>query len=378
MTATPVNRWKNLLRNGNFLLLLGTVIAFIWANSPAAGAYNQMLALELGAGPLRMSLGHWVNDLLMAFFFLLVGLELKDELTRGELRRPAKAMLAVFGALGGMIVPALIYVAFNAGGPGQNGWGIPMATDIAFALACITVLGRRVPAGVKVFLMALAIVDDLGAIIVIAVFYNTGIGATYLLLAGVVIVALLLLNRRGVQNLAPYLLLGVALWYVVLQSGVHATIAGVLLAFTIPVAPAHRLGTIIGPWVGRLVLPVFALFNAGLSMAGVQFGNVTMGAMLGLVVGKPIGVTAMAWLAVKLRLAQLPEKTGWGHLLGAGMIAGVGFTMALFIAGLAFDSEAMFNQARLGVFIGSIVAAAAGVGLMLLAGRRTDDKVISL
>ncbi len=343
-----------------------------------------MLGTAVRVGPLDMSLLHWVNDALMVLFFLLVGLDLKDELVLGELSRPAKALLAVFAALGGMAVPALVYLVFNAGGPGQSGWGIPMATDIAFALACIHVLGARVPAGLRVFLMALAIVDDLGAIVVIAVFYSGGLNAAPLLAAAGIMAVLLLLNRVGMRNLVPYMVLGIALWYCFMQAGIHGTIAGVLLAFTIPLGadprtgPLHRLAGRLQPLVQRLVLPVFALFNAGLPLAGVSFGSVTLGVGAGLILGKPAGILAASWLAVRLGLARLPTGADWSRGLGVGFIAGIGFTMSLFIAQLAFPAEALYDEARLGVLLGSLISASIGVALLLrpprdsgTAGRRS-------
>lgn len=370
-----------LISSPNGLLLLATVIAFAWANSPWAGAYLSMLETHLRLGPvggtLDLSLLHWVNDGLMVVFFLLVGLDLKEELLIGELSQPREAILAIFAALGGMVVPAGLYLLLNAGAPGEHGWGVPMATDIAFSLACLGALGSRVPASLKVFLMALAIVDDLGAIVVIALFYSTGVAWLPLLGAGAIVAALLVLNRLGVKHLAPYLLLGVGLWYLFLISGVHATIAGVLLAFTIPLdrsdhskSPLHRLARGIQPLVSRFILPVFALFNAGLSVAGAAFGSITGGVLLGLVVGKPIGILLFSWLAVAVGVARLPGGVTWSGVLGAGSIAGIGFTMSLFIAGLAFDNAAFFDEARLGVLAGSLVSAVIGSLLLLSVGRK--------
>ena len=394
---------------GGLLLLLGALVAFGWANSPWAPAYERMiseyLSINVGDWSLRLSLGHWVNDALMAIFFLLVGLELKRELVTGELSRPRQAALAVAAALGGMLVPALIYVFFNQGGEAANGWAIPMATDIAFALAAISVLGSRVPLGLKVFLTALAIVDDLGAVLVIGLFYTSGLNLTALGVAAAILAVLLVFNRLGVRHLGVYLIPGIFLWYAVYQSGLHATIAGVLLAFVIPIArqikaptaelrkavkagdseavgahlaavervleskqsPLHRLEHALHPYVNMLVLPIFALFNAGLSLSGVSIGTVTLGVALGLVLGKPLGVVLLSFIAVKTGLAQLPAGVTWRGVLGVGLLAGIGFTMSLFVAGLSFGGE-LYNQARLGIIGGSLISA--GLGIALLSVRR--------
>ena len=402
---------------GGLLLLLAALVAFGWANSPWAAAYTALLdehlSLSLGGWALDLSLGHWVNDGLMAIFFLLVGLELKRELVTGELSRPRQAALSVAAALGGMLVPALIYVLFNRGGAGLDGWAIPMATDIAFALAALSVLGSRVPLGLKVFLTALAIVDDLGAVVVIGLFYTSDLNVGALGAAASILAALLLLNRFGVRRLGVYLIPGLVLWYAVLVSGLHATVAGVLLAFVIPIArrvevptealreaiktgdaeavgshlaavervleqrqsPLHRLEHALQPYVNLLVLPVFALFNAGLPLNGVGVGSVTLGVGVGLVVGKPVGVFLASFVAVRTGLAQLPDGVTWRGVLGVGLLAGIGFTMSLFIAGLAFGGE-LYDQARLGIFVASLVSAASGIAL-LTGGRREADAAAS-
>ena len=394
---------------GGLLLLLGAIVAFVWANSPWAPAYERLLSeylsLSLGDWSLRLSLGHWVNDALMAIFFLLVGLELKRELVTGELSRPRQAALAVAAALGGMVLPALIYVFFNRGGEALDGWAIPMATDIAFALAAMSVLGSRVPIGLKVFLTALAIVDDLGAVLVIGLFYTGDLNLVALSAAAGILAALLLLNRLGVRHLGVYLIPGIFLWYTVYQSGLHATVAGVLLAFVIPIArqvkaptaelreaveagnaeavgahlaaverilearqsPLHRLEHALQPYVNMLILPIFALFNAGLSLSGVGVGTVALGIASGLVVGKPLGVLLLSFIAVKLGVAQLPAGVTWRGVVGVGLLAGIGFTMSLFIAGLSFSGE-LYDQARLGIIGGSLLSA--GLGIALLAANR--------
>ncbi|CAA9309730.1 MAG: Na+/H+ antiporter NhaA type [uncultured Chloroflexia bacterium] len=396
---------------GGLFLLLAALLAFAWANSPWAATYNgilsEYLSLNLGDWSLRLSLAHWVNDGLMAIFFLMVGLELKRELITGELSRPRQAALGVAAALGGMVIPALVYVLINRGGAGLEGWAIPMATDIAFALAAISVLGSRVPLGLKVFLTALAIVDDLGAVLVIGLFYTSGLNLGALGVAFALLASLFVFNRMGIRHLGVYLIPGIFLWYFVLLSGLHATLAGVLIAFIIPIArrvtapvdelreavkagdaeavgshlaavervleakqsPLHRLEHALHPYVNFLVLPIFALFNAGLSLAGVGVGSVTLGIAAGLVVGKPLGVFLLSFIAVKTGLAQLPAGVTWRGVLGVGLLAGIGFTMSLFIAGLSFEAE-LYNQARLGIIVGSLVSA--GLGIALLAtGKRT-------
>jgi NhaA family Na+:H+ antiporter len=390
LEPTALRRFIRFFTSGNTLLLIGAVIAFAWANSPWAASYAALLDVPLRLGPagsaLDMPLITWVNDGLMVLFFLLVGLELKEEIVRGELSQPRKATLAIFGAVGGMLVPAAIYALINSGGSAAHGWGIPMATDIAFVIACLSVLGPRIPLGIRVFVTALAIIDDLGAIIVIALFYSHGLNVSALLaVAGLTILALVL-NRRGVSSLVPYLLVGAGIWYFLLISGVHASIGGVLLAFTIPLGnrvsareaaslkrdgPVDRLGHALGPWVSRLVLPVFALFNAGLALTGVAFGPAVLGVFLGLVIGKPAGIMLFAWLGVLTGLALLPGGVTWRHMLGAGALAGLGFTMSLFIASLAFRDAALFDQARLGILLGSVTAAVLGVLLLLTVPKTT-------
>lgn len=397
---------------GGLLLLLAALAAFAWANSPWVGSYDGLLSehlsLNLGSWSLDLSLAHWVNDGLMAIFFLLVGLELKRELVTGELSRPRQAALGVAAALGGMIVPALIYVFFNRGTAGADGWAIPMATDIAFALAAISVLGSRVPLGLKVFLTALAIVDDLGAVVIIGLFYTSGLNLGALGIAAGILAVLFLFNRLGIRHLGVYLIPGIFLWYVVLLSGLHATIAGVLLAFIIPIArqvtapvnelreaveagnaeavgshlaavervletkqsPLHRLEHALQPYVNYLVLPIFALFNAGLSLSGVGIGTVTLGVGLGLIVGKSLGVFLASFLAVKTGLAQLPNEVSWRGIFGVGLLAGIGFTMSLFVAGLSFSGD-FYNQARLGIIAGSLVSAGLGIALLATEKRKT-------
>ena len=387
---------------GGILLFVTALAAFVLSNSPWAQAYFDLrdvyIKLQVGDWVLKKSLLHFVNDFLMAFFFLLVGLELKRELLQGELKNPRQAGLAVAAALGGMITPALIYTAFNYGGEGAAGWGVPMATDIAFALGVLSLLGKRVPLSLKVFLTALAIVDDLGAVLVIALFYTSQLNVTALLTAALVFGFALLLGALQVRSLTVYMLVGLVLWYYVLLSGVHATIAGVLLAFAIPIgrarplpphvdgvaedpelheaqlevledaareaqSPLHRLEHLLHPYVAYFIMPVFAFFNAGVALEGAQVGPIALGVFFGLLLGKPLGILLFAYLAVRLGIARLPSGVGWSAIAGVGLVAGVGFTMALFIAGLAFDA-ALLDEAKLGVLSASVTAAVLG-GLLL-------------
>ena len=381
------------------MLFAAALLAFLWANTPLAFLYFGLrevpMGFRLGAFFLEKPLLLWVNDLLMALFFLLVGLELKRELLAGELRDPRRAGLAVGAALGGMLVPAALYLFLNPRGPELRGWGVPMATDIAFALGVLALV-PKVPLGLKLFLTALAIVDDLGAVLVIALFYTGGLEVAYLLSAALTLALAFLLNRGGVWRLWPYLLLGLPLWYFVLKSGLHATLAGILLAMAIPLrrarpfrgeteaedpealegelealeeevgeaqSPLHRLEQALHPWVAYGVLPVFAFFNAGVALGGLQVGSVAWGVALGLLLGKPLGILLFSWLALRLGLGTLPEGVGLGAILGVGFLAGIGFTMALFIAGLAF-TEGMLDQAKVGVLAGSLVAGSIGYGLV--------------
>ncbi|XOB98237.1 Na+/H+ antiporter NhaA [Deinococcota bacterium DY0809b] len=391
---------------GGILLFTTALIAFLISNSPWAQAYFDLrdvyLKLQVGDWVLKKSLLHFVNDFLMAFFFLLVGLELKREILQGELKNPRQAGLAVAAALGGMVTPALIYTAFNLGGEGAAGWGVPMATDIAFALGVLSLLGKRVPLSLKVFLTALAIVDDLGAVLVIAVFYTSNLDTGALAVAALVFGVALLLGAMRVRSLPAYLLVGLVLWYFVLLSGVHATIAGVLLAFAVPIgrsrplpahdddaaadpelqearlehledaareaqSPLHRLEHLLHPYVAYFIMPVFAFFNAGVALEGAQVGAVAVGIFLGLLIGKPVGILLFSFLAVRLGLARLPEGVGWQAIAGVGLVAGIGFTMALFIAGLAFG-PVQLDEAKLAILSASVTAALLGVAVLWRTG----------
>ena len=372
-------RWQ---AAGGVLLLAAAAAAVAWANSPLAdgyfGLWGRELTLGLGDASLTKPLLLWVNDGLMAVFFLLVGLEIKRELMGGELSSPRRAALAFAAALGGMVVPALLYAAFNAGGPGERGWGIPMATDIAFALGVLALLGSRAPLALKVFLTAVAIVDDLGAVLVIALFYTSQVSLAALAAAAGALAVLWAMNRAGIRRLPPYALVGFVLWVAVLKSGVHATVAGVLLAMAIPVAarageaksPLARLEHALHPWVAFAILPVFALANAGVALgAGASAAlasGVTAGVVLGLVVGKQVGVLAFAWLAVRLGIAELPRGIGWGHIHAAACLCGIGFTMSLFIGGLAFGDPALLDQAKVGILAASLLSGVLGAALLAL------------
>ncbi|MFI5000342.1 MAG: Na+/H+ antiporter NhaA [Reyranellales bacterium] len=361
-------------------LLAAAVAALALANSPLNAAFNSLLHVEFGiaAAGLHKSIQHWINDGLMAVFFLLVGLEIKREVVDGELSRPSQIALPVAGALGGMAVPAAIYVAFNLrDGGALGGWAIPSATDIAFSLGVLAVLGGRVPLALKVFLTTLAIVDDLGAIAVIAAFYTSNLSALALGAAAVLIALLLALNLLGVRRLAPYLLLGVLLWLSVLKSGVHATLAGVALAMFIPLkddGPAVWLEHALKPWSAWLIMPVFALANAGITLAGLSpailLDPVPLGITAGLFVGKQMGILLAVGVPVALGWAAMPAGASWRTLYGVSILAGIGFTMSLFIGHLALTDAGHETQVRVGVLAGSLLSAVAGYLVLRLGPRR--------
>jgi NhaA family Na+:H+ antiporter len=407
------------------LLLVCAVVAVVWANSPWSEAYfglwSTKLTLSLGAFSLGKPLLLWINDGLMAIFFFVVGLEIKREILVGELSKPRQAALPIAAAIGGMAVPALIYAAFNQGTEGIRGWGIPMATDIAFALGVLALLGDRVPASAKVFLTAVAIVDDIGATLVIAIFYTEQLSLMALALGGLFLLLMIFLNWAGFRSALLYGLLGLCLWVAMLKSGIHPTLAGVLGAMTIPArtridgvdfvhagrrfvegfaaagatgrsiltnarqramiqaledschhaqTPLQRLEHSLHPWVSFIVMPVFALANAGVVIDSTLLPNlvepVALGIVLGLVVGKQVGVLGFAWVAVKLRMADLPNGLRWRHVYGLGWLAGIGFTMALFIAGLAFAGSESHDVSKAGILCGSLIA---GVGGWLVMRR---------
>ena len=395
MKASRRSVLKRLLHSeasGGVVLMASAAIALAVANSAWAPAYFQ--ALETHVGPL--SLLHWINDALMALFFLLVGLEIKREMIGGELSTWRRRALPGLAAAGGMAVPALVYLAFAADSAVHaRGWAIPAATDIAFALGVLALLGSRAPASLKVFLAALAIMDDLGAVLIIAVFYTSGLAVPMLGGAALCVAALFALNRFKVGALWPYLLLGLPLWYFVHASGVHATIAGVLLAVFIPLeqpneaghehSPLHRLEHALAPWVGFVVTPIFGFANAGVSFEGLTLQSlahpVTLGVATGLFFGKQIGVFLASWLAVVLGLASRPPGAGWLQLYGVSLICGVGFTMSLFIGMLAFPPEReLMDETKIGVLVGSLASALVGALILLAAkpaaGTRAPTKAI--
>ena len=381
---------------GGVLLLICAVVAVMAANVPALGWLHRFWDIRLGFSfgefSFDMPVRQWVDDVLMAVFFFSVGLEIKRELLVGELSTMKKAMLPMFAALGGMVFPALIYTYFNAGTPSAAGWGIPMATDIAFAIGVLSLLGNRCPVGLKVLLVALAVVDDIGAIIVLAVFYPShDIHLIYLMYAAVTVLALLALNRAGIRSLLFYLILGAVLFIFVFKSGVHATIAGVILAMTIPAktskddiraftGPDSQLGkleTALHPWVNFLIMPIFALANAGVVIDPSSLGQGTMpavipGVFFGLLLGKPLGIFVFSWLAVKLGLAGKPEGTRWIQILALGVLGGIGFTMSIFIDNLAFTDPAMINAGKLAILATSFLAACLGIAALYLTTKKTD------
>jgi Na+:H+ antiporter, NhaA family len=420
----PFQEFTHKESSSGLLLLASAAIAIAWANSPWAQSYVRLwefpIGIRVGALALEETLLHWINDGLMAVFFLLVGLEIKREMLVGELASLRQAALPLAAALGGMVVPALLYVGVNGSGPGAAGWGIPMATDIAFALGVLALLGPRVPLSLKIFLTALAIVDDVGAVLVIAFFYTAELSMTALGWAAATLALLVACNTAGVRHLAPYGLVGLVLWVAVLKSGVHPTVAGVLLAFAIPARtridageflargqdalsrfaaagtagpsvltsrahqeaihglesaaeevqpPLQRLEERLHGLVAFGIMPLFALANAGVSLGG-GLASITspisLGILLGLILGKPLGITLFAWLAVRTRLAVLPADASWMMIHGAGWLGGIGFTMSLFIAGLAFDHPALLTQAKLGIFAASLLAGSAGWLLLRL------------
>jgi NhaA family Na+:H+ antiporter len=426
-------QFTQIAASGGILLLICTIIALILANSSLAQSFLRFWEFELTLldfgedSPLHLTedLLHWVNDGLMVIFFLVVGLEIKREVLAGELADPRRAALPVAGAIGGMLFPALFYIIFNLGGEGASGWGIPMATDIAFTLGILTVLGKRVPLSLKVFFTALAIADDLGAVLVIAIFYTSDIMVTSLIWAAVVMAGLIFLNRARVYWPLPYAVLGILLWYFFLESGIHPTIAGVLLALTIPSrspanlrglvaqavtllkglelaenwrekidssrqatiqtletitdriqSPAQSLEHNLHPWSTYLVLPIFALANAGITLSGDAINNLTspvsLGIILGLVVGKPVGITIMSWIAVRVGLAELPGGVNWQQFFGASCLAGIGFTMSLFITNSAFDEASLQAMAKLSILVASVVAAVLGTSILFLTSPKHE------
>jgi NhaA family Na+:H+ antiporter len=381
----PIAALKEFLHKesiGGLLIIAAAVLAMLAVNSPLKSLYDAWLStpvgIQFGAFLLNKPLLLWINDGLMAVFFFLIGLEIKREFLVGELSDRTRVILPAVAAAGGMAVPALVYVAFNHGDAAAlSGWAIPTATDIAFALGVLSLLGNRVPHSLKLFLLTLAVIDDLGAIVIIALFYSGDLSVSSLLVAAGSLVALLFINRRGVARIAPYLLIGLVLWVAVLKSGVHATLAGVVLAFFIPLrdettgsTPLARLEHLLHPYVAFLILPLFAFANTGISLAGLSpqslLHPVPLGIAAGLLVGKQVGVFGFTWLAIKLGLGKLPEDTGWLSLYGVAALCGIGFTMSLFIGSLAAEQvgTGMMVDNRLGILGGSVLSA--GIGYLVL------------
>ncbi len=377
---------------GGILLAVAAIAALIASNSGARGAYQALLAspieIRIGDGlQLAKPFLVWVNDLWMAVFFFLVGLEIKRELLEGELSTRAQVLLPAAAALGGMAAPALIYAAINAGDAvALRGWAIPAATDIAFALGVLILLGKRVPTALKIFLTAVAIMDDLGAIVVIAAFYTAQLHLGMLGYAALAVCVLVGLNRLGVRTLVPYVVVGAVVWYFVLKSGVHATIAGVLTALCIPLkdreggSPLRHAEHLLHPWITFMVLPVFAFVNAGVALDGVKLSTlvqpVPLGIMAGLLLGKAIGVMGASWLMIRWGGAQLPSGASWGQFFGVAILCGIGFTMSLFIGSLAFagQSAELDVQLKIGVLCGSVISALLGTGILLNCARKAPAR----
>ncbi len=370
---------------GGIVLMIAALAALIVANSGLAEWYAAMLAtpvvVTVGETGIAKSALLWINDGLMALFFLLVGLEVKREVLMGQLSSWQQSSLPIFAAIGGMLLPALVFAGINWNSP-ENlaGWAIPAATDIAFALGILALMGDRVPVALKALLLAVAVIDDIGAIVIIALFYTPGVEIGMLIAAAVVFAVLFLIGRARIGSKLPYVILGVALWYFVLKSGVHATLAGVALALTIPVTTRkgdkllEEMEHELHPWVAFLVVPIFAFANAGVGLLDIElsaiFAPLPLGIALGLLVGKQIGIVGFAWVAIKSGIARLPEGIGWAQIWGLSLIAGIGFTMSLFIGNLAFAEPEQIAAVKIGVLTGSLIAALAGVFILRSAGRR--------
>jgi NhaA family Na+:H+ antiporter len=412
----PLKQFLHIETASGIVLLIATAAALILANSPLADSFlsfwKTKTGFTLGAFEMKHSLQHWINDFLMAIFFFVIGLEVKREMVMGELRDLKRASLPIAAAIGGMVVPAAIYLFMQAGAPGERGWGIPMATDIAFVVGCLAILGPRIPNSLRVLLLSLAIADDIGAILVIAIGYTESLDWGALLLSFVCIGVFIGLTKVGVRNTAVYAIVALFVWFWFHESGIHATIAGVIIGLLTPteswisesrltqvvqrslgfmhgegwrtsgeryamlremeratrktISPLQRFETDLHPWVGFVIMPVFALANAGVSIQLSSFGDpVALAVMLGLLIGKPAGITLFSWLAVKTGLAKLPEGVGWGAMLGGGFLAGIGFTMALFIGGLALEG-ALLDAAKIGILSGSLICAILGIVLLIV------------
>jgi NhaA family Na+:H+ antiporter len=431
----PTQRFFRKEASSSILLLGATLIALVWANSQIGETYHKFwhteISIILGNYKVSRTLVHWINDGFMTLFFFTVGLEIKREILVGELAAPKKAMLPIAAALGGMLVPGLIYLAFNFGSKHMSGWGIPIATDIAFALGAIALFGRKLPVGLRIFLAAFAIADDLGAVFVIAIFYTKEIVWHYIIICLFLCVCLFIANLLWIRRTLIYVVLGLAIWFFILGSGVHGTIAGVIVSFFVPArgrydtdrflqnvnqllkefeceeqscgysillnqdhlhtvhalelacqdveTPLQRLLHTLHPWVAFLILPFFALSNAGMSLHGINFSqaafnNVSMGIVFGLVFGKPIGIVLFSYLAVQLKKAVLPKDVRWAHIIGVAMLGGIGFTMSLFISDLSFSTPQMLNYTKIAIFLGSVISAIAGIAFLYIITATGPDK----
>jgi NhaA family Na+:H+ antiporter len=363
----PLREFLHTEAAGGVVLLAAAVVALVWANSPWQDAYY-----DLWDGTLL----EWINEGLMTIFFFVVGLEIKREIVDGELRGVRRAALPAVGAAGGMVMPALVYHAFNAGGDGADGWGIPMATDIAMAVGVLSLLGARVPSSLKLFLLALAIVDDIGAIAVIAIFYTDDLEPAWLLLAAVLTLVLAALRALNVRSLLLPLATGVGLWFALHEAGIHPTIAGVILAL---LAPPSQLEHLLHPWTSFLIVPLFALANTGVTISGDALSDaatspITAGVVVGLVAGKLVGITAFTWFATRLGIGILPDRATWRGVAGVAAVAGIGFTVSLFITGLAFDDVARQDAAKLGILAAALIAG--GLGALILGAERPRSETV--
>ncbi len=431
----PFQEFLNLEASGGILLLASTLAAMLWANLPFSDSYFHLWHTHVKIGVdnfiLDYSLHHWINDGLMAIFFFVVGLEIKREFLVGELSSAKQAALPVAAAIGGMLFPALIYFLFNHEGSSSSGWGIPMATDIAFVIGIMALLGKSVPISLKIFVTALAIADDIGAVLVIAFFYTSEISIISLIIAAVFLLLLILSNKLGVRSLLVYTLLGIGLWLAFLLSGIHATVAGVVLAFTIPafsrintsefksnskellnefekageegpnvlsneerqsivqaiegncekiMTPLQRFEHGLNPWVSFFIMPVFAFANAGVPLSNDFFTEllspISLGIILGLFIGKQLGIFLFTWAAIKFRIASKPSGVSWKQIYGAGILAGIGFTMSLFITNLAFIDEALINTAKVGIITASLISGIVGF-ILLKSSNNLPNKVVT-
>ena len=416
----PLKRFIHVESSSGVILVVATLCALIMANSPLSDSYlafwNTKIGFSIGSFEMRHSLQHWINDFLMAIFFFVIGLEVKRELVMGELSNLKSATLPLFAALGGMVGPTVVYLSLQLGTPGENGWGIPMATDIAFVVGCLAILGKRIPNTLRIIMLSLAIVDDIGAILVIAIGYTENINFSMLLIAFAAIAIFLIFMKLEVRNVAVYLFISLIVWFGFHESGIHATIAGVILGLLTPtrswidesrfdkiiknalhfmqgegwsqssthynkireleratrktISPLKRFETDLHPWVGFVIMPIFALANAGVVFKSELLTHpVAFAVILGLFLGKPLGIFIFSWLAVKFKIARLPEGVSWSAIIGIGALAGIGFTMAIFIAGLALQGE-LLDAAKVGILIGSSISALLGISLLLLSFKK--------